>query len=171
MVSLRQAIHSSSARRRTRHNSDFLDCTFLRALMLNHNRLRSLRCGRYHAPVGLGLECLVTLCLSHPTAKESFCGSIDDGGDQADYEMARRYLVERFGPLQLGAELAFARQCPAACDYSLGAKAHCPDCLRLAAARDVEWRANIAEVMDDTDPGLITAAEFNCWSGRAGRGR
>jgi hypothetical protein len=28
-----------------------------------------------------------------------------------------------------------------------------------------------AEVMDETDPGLITAAEFNCWSGRAGRGR
>jgi hypothetical protein len=28
-----------------------------------------------------------------------------------------------------------------------------------------------AEVMDETDPKLITAAEFNCWSGRAGRGR
>jgi hypothetical protein len=26
----------------------------------------------------------------------------------------------------------------------------------------------LVEVMDETDPGLITAAEFNCWSGRAG---
>jgi hypothetical protein len=38
-----------------------------------------------------------------------FCGSIDDGGDQADYEMARDYLAERFAPLQLGVELARLR--------------------------------------------------------------
>jgi hypothetical protein len=37
-------------------------------------------------------------------SRELFCGWIDDGGDQVDYQMARSHLARQFGPLQLGAE-------------------------------------------------------------------
>jgi hypothetical protein len=38
-----------------------------------------------------------------------FCGSIADGSDRADYEMAKHYLPRRFRPLQLAAEIARLR--------------------------------------------------------------
>ena len=46
--------------------------------------------------------------------------------------------------------------------------------VRIADAllrQDTISGVELVELMDETDPGLITAAEFNCWSGRAGRGR
>jgi hypothetical protein len=48
----------------------------------------------------------VTLCLSGPAAEQLFCGPIEDGSDQANYEMARRHLSQQFNPLHVGAEFA-----------------------------------------------------------------
>jgi hypothetical protein len=38
---------------------------------------------------------MVTLCLAGSAAEKQFCGSIDDGGDRADYDMARAYLARQ----------------------------------------------------------------------------
>jgi hypothetical protein len=66
---------------------------------------------RYRAPRDLGLETLVTLCLSGPAAEELFCGSIDAGADKVDLRMAREYLSRHFvDPLRAGAELARHRE-------------------------------------------------------------
>jgi hypothetical protein len=65
--------------------------------------------GRYRPPPGIGLEAMVTLCLSGPAAETLFCGPINDGGDRVDIEMARGYLSQRFDPLTVGAEIARLR--------------------------------------------------------------
>jgi hypothetical protein len=52
---------------------------------------------------------MVTFCFAGPAAEELFCGALDDGSDRADYEMAKHYLSRRFGPLQIGAEIARLR--------------------------------------------------------------
>ncbi len=49
------------------------------------------------------------MCLSGPASEEYFCGKIDDDGDRTDYEMARRYLAQRFDVLQIGFEIARCR--------------------------------------------------------------
>jgi hypothetical protein len=60
----------------------------------------------YHAPHDCGLECMVTLCPAGPEAEKEFCGTITDGGDRTDYEMAREYLARSVAnPLQAAAEL------------------------------------------------------------------
>jgi hypothetical protein len=61
---------------------------------------------------GAGLECMVTLCLAGPAAEAYFCGSIEDGADRIDIDMARRYLARRCDQLRIGAEIA--RLCDAA---------------------------------------------------------
>jgi hypothetical protein len=62
---------------------------------------------RYRAPHDLGLEAMVTLCLSGPSAEELFCGPITDRSDQGDYDMAREYLSRCISnPLRAAAELA-----------------------------------------------------------------
>jgi hypothetical protein len=68
----------------------------------------------WHAPSGIGVECMTTLCLAGPAAEEYFCGPIKDGSDEADYQMARRCLARRFSPLRIGVELR-ARGGRAAC--------------------------------------------------------
>jgi hypothetical protein len=65
--------------------------------------------GRYQPAHDAGLECLATMCLSGPAAEVLCCGAIGDGGDEADYRMARRHLGRRFGPLQIGTELTRLR--------------------------------------------------------------
>jgi hypothetical protein len=52
------------------------------------NGVPHLHRARYRAPHDLGLECMVTLCLSGPAAEELFFGSVTDGGDEGDYAMA-----------------------------------------------------------------------------------
>jgi hypothetical protein len=47
--------------------------------------------------------------LLKPASEERFCGSIDDGSDQVEYTIARRYLARQFGPLQVAAEIARLR--------------------------------------------------------------
>jgi hypothetical protein len=64
---------------------------------------------RYRAPHDCGLETVVTLCLSGPAAEELFFGSIEDGGDLADYEMAREYLSRSISPLRAAAEFGSLR--------------------------------------------------------------
>jgi hypothetical protein len=61
--------------------------------------------GRYQPPHDAGLESLVVLCLAGPAAEQLFCGSIEPGTDRTDIDMARRYLGQRLGPLQLAAEI------------------------------------------------------------------
>jgi hypothetical protein len=104
--------------------------------------------------------------------EELFCGSIDDGSDQADYEMARDYLAECFTPLRLGAELARLRTSAQRLVTTPWAQKRI---VQIAGALlqhgTLSGEQIFAEVMDETDPGLITAAEFNRWSGRAGGGR
>jgi len=68
---------------------------------------------RYRPQHEAGLECLVTMCLAGPMAEVMACGPITDGGDQTDYQMARDYLARRFGPLQIGAEIARLRDAAA----------------------------------------------------------
>jgi hypothetical protein len=58
----------------------------------------------YRASHDLGLETLVTLCLAGPAAEELFFGSIEDGGDQGDYAMAREYLSRHLDPLYAAAD-------------------------------------------------------------------
>jgi hypothetical protein len=50
------------------------------------------------------------MCLAGPAAEEYFCGSIEDGADRIDYEMARRHLARRFEPLFIAAEIARHRE-------------------------------------------------------------
>jgi len=47
---------------------------------------------RYRPPRGLGVACLVTMCLSGPAAETALCGSITNGGDREDIATARSYL-------------------------------------------------------------------------------
>jgi hypothetical protein len=61
--------------------------------------------GRYLPPHDVGLECLVTFILAGPAAEQQFCGPITDDGDALDIASARRYLAQRFEPVQVGAEL------------------------------------------------------------------
>jgi hypothetical protein len=68
-----------------------------------------LHWGRYRAQHDAGLECMVTLCLVGPAAEAYFCGSIEDGADRFDIEMARQHLVRRFEPLLIAAEIARLR--------------------------------------------------------------
>jgi hypothetical protein len=63
---------------------------------------------RYRAPHDLGLETVVTMCLAGPCAEELFCGAITDGGDLADYEIAREYLSRSIAN-QLQAAAALVR--------------------------------------------------------------
>ncbi len=71
---------------------------------------------------------MVTMALAGAAAEKYFCDPLDDGSDQIDLEMARRYLIRAgFGPLQIGAEtLSPTRRCRPA--SRLGAPAHSPDC-------------------------------------------
>jgi hypothetical protein len=55
------------------------------------------------------LECMATLCLAGPAAEAYFCGSIEDGADRIDIDMARQYLARRFHPLRIAAEIARLR--------------------------------------------------------------
>jgi hypothetical protein len=73
------------------------------------NKTPHLLRGHYRAQHDAGLECMATLCLAGPAAEESFCGSIVDGGDQVDHQMARRHLARRYDQLQIGAEIARQR--------------------------------------------------------------
>jgi len=73
------------------------------------NESPHLHRGHYRAQHDAGLECMATLCLAGPVAEAYFCGSIEDGTDRIDYEMARRHLARRFEPLQIGAEIARLR--------------------------------------------------------------
>jgi hypothetical protein len=68
--------------------------------------------GRYRAQHDAGLECMATLCLAGPAAEAYFCGSIQDGADRIDIDMARQYLARRFEPLRIAVEIA--RLCDAA---------------------------------------------------------
>jgi hypothetical protein len=61
--------------------------------------------GRYRPPDGIGLECLVTMCLAGPVGEKLFCGSPDDASGQIDYDMARHYLSDRYDLLQVEAEI------------------------------------------------------------------
>ena len=64
----------------------------------------------YRAPHDCGLETIVTLCLSGPAAEELFFGSIEDGGDQGDLQIAREYVSRAISnSLQAAAELARCR--------------------------------------------------------------
>jgi hypothetical protein len=65
--------------------------------------------GRYDPPHDVGLECLVTLCLSGPEAEILFCGPITDDGARFDDQKARDYLARQLEPLQAAAELARCR--------------------------------------------------------------
>jgi hypothetical protein len=65
--------------------------------------------GRYRAQHAAGLECMVTLCLAGPAAEAYFCGSIDDGGDRIDIDMARQHVARRFEPLRIATEIARLR--------------------------------------------------------------
>jgi hypothetical protein len=47
----------------------------------------------FSMPANLALESLCVLCLSGPAAEEYFCGRVNDGGDETDYDMAREYLA------------------------------------------------------------------------------
>jgi hypothetical protein len=67
-----------------------------------------LRAG-YRAPADIALEALGTMCLSGPEAETLFCGAINDGSDQIDHDMARRYLSQQFNALQIGAEFTRLR--------------------------------------------------------------
>jgi ATP-dependent Zn protease len=58
----------------------------------------------YYSASGIGLECMVTMCLAGGAAEEYFCGAIN-GSDRIDIEMAKRYLARQFSVLQIGAEL------------------------------------------------------------------
>jgi hypothetical protein len=60
---------------------------------------------RYQPHHDAGLECMATLCLAGPAAEEYFCGSIEDGADRTDIEMAQRYLAQRLEPVQIAAEM------------------------------------------------------------------
>jgi hypothetical protein len=62
--------------------------------------------GRYHvSDADLGLESMMTLCLAGPEAEKEFCGPIDDGSGQTDYQMAREYLARSIAnPLQAAAD-------------------------------------------------------------------
>ena len=62
--------------------------------------------GRYQAQHDAGLECMATLCLAGPASEEYFCGAVNDGGAQPDYDMARQYLAHHLGPLHVEAEIA-----------------------------------------------------------------
>jgi hypothetical protein len=80
--------------------------------------------------------------------------------------------AESFTPLQLGAELACLRNSAQRLVTTPWAQ------MRIVQIADALLRHGtligeqiFAEVTDETDLRLITAAEFNCWSGRAGRGR
>jgi hypothetical protein len=56
------------------------------------------------------LECLTVLCLAGIAAEELFCGAVTDGGDLADYQMARECLSRSIAnPLQAAAELLRCR--------------------------------------------------------------
>jgi hypothetical protein len=52
---------------------------------------------------------MATLCLAGPAAEAYFCGSIEDGADRIDIDMARQYLARRFHPLRIAAEIARLR--------------------------------------------------------------
>jgi hypothetical protein len=65
--------------------------------------------GHYRAQHDAGLECMATLCLAGPAAEDYFCGSIEDGADRIDIDMARKYLARRFEPLRIAAEIARLR--------------------------------------------------------------
>jgi hypothetical protein len=65
--------------------------------------------GRYQPQHDAGLECMCVLCLCGPASERFFCGPINDGSDQIDYEMARHYLSRQFAPLRLGIEIARLR--------------------------------------------------------------
>jgi hypothetical protein len=63
----------------------------------------------YRPPPGIGLEAMCVLCLCGP-AGEQFCGSPDDGGGQADYDMAREYLARAgYDFLRIEAEIVRLR--------------------------------------------------------------
>jgi hypothetical protein len=65
--------------------------------------------GHYRAQHDAGLECMATLCLAGPAAEGYFCGSIEDGADRIDIDMARQHLARRFEPLRIAAEIARLR--------------------------------------------------------------
>src|SRR5947207_8764086 len=56
-----------------------------------------------------GLECMATLCLAGSAAEEYFCGSIEDGADRIDIDMARQHLARRFAPWWIGVEIVRLR--------------------------------------------------------------
>jgi ATP-dependent Zn protease len=62
----------------------------------------------YYSAAGIGLECMVTMCMAGGASEEYFCGAIN-GSDRIDIEMARRYLARRFDPLQIEVEIEHAR--------------------------------------------------------------
>jgi len=62
----------------------------------------------YYSAAGIGLECMVTMCMAGGAAEEYFCGAIN-GSDRIDIEMAKRYLARQFDPLQIEAEIARGR--------------------------------------------------------------
>jgi hypothetical protein len=74
-----------------------------------HADMPHLHRGRYRAEHEAGLECMATLCLAGPAAEDYFCGSIEDGADRIDIEMARQHLARRFEPLRIAAEIARLR--------------------------------------------------------------
>jgi len=88
--------------------------------------------GHYRAPHDCGLEYLVTICLSGPIGEELICGTITDGSDQADYEMAKGYLSRAIAdPLRVGIELA---RCRVAAERLVSSKFAQDRIAKLAAA-------------------------------------
>jgi hypothetical protein len=57
----------------------------------------------------IGVEAMSVLCLSGAAAEELFCGKIEDDADRIDIAMAREALARRYDALEIGFQLARAR--------------------------------------------------------------
>lgn len=79
------------------------------SVSINVARPHVLR-GRYRPlSLALGLETLVTFCLSGVAAETFYVGPVTDGSDATDLAMARQYLARHLGPLQVEAEIVRCR--------------------------------------------------------------
>jgi hypothetical protein len=64
---------------------------------------------QYRPPADIGLQAMVTLCLSGPAAEDFFCGRVNDGSNAPDIQMAREYLARYCDPVLIGAGIAQGR--------------------------------------------------------------
>jgi hypothetical protein len=84
--------------------------------------------------------------LAGPAAEELFCGTITDGGDLADCEMAREHLSRSISnPLQVAAELARCRAAAARLVRSAWAQQRIRLLFRLAEAVEDDFRAGCGQ--------------------------